>query len=210
MRTKKAVSAIAYHRPEVFGRLTDDLRKAGAIGPCLWIAHQGEGGDKPHIHLVLLDGFKVYETDTLSSLWGIDIIDGQPATVSKRWQVTKRLSDWVLYGIHDAQYLAFKGLEREHAYTWTDIHASKGDEGVLAEVIDEAKDALGQMGDKTTKRLLMLARAGKEWREVVLSGLVPMGQYSQAARAWQVIRGVIHEEECRLNTPGWEVNESTY
>lgn len=188
MRTQKAVSAIAYHRPEVFAATTDSLRAAGVIGPCLWIAHKGEGEDKPHIHLVLLGGFKVYNTEGLSTLWGVDITESGAASVSALWRVTKSLNDWLLYAIHHPKYLISKGIKRECSYTWDDLKCSKGDEGVLREVVADAKDALETMGDRTTSRLIMLARSGYDWRRVVLSGLVPMGQLSQAAKAWGVIK----------------------
>ena len=188
MRTQKAVSAIAYHRPEVFDLVTNQLRQCGSIGPCLWVPHRGEDGDKDHIHLVLVGGFKVYNTASLSSLWGVDIIDGQAASVSALWHVTKSMSDWVLYAIHHPEYLLHKGLERGTHYDWADVHITKGDEVALAEILADARDALEQLGDRTTRRLVTLARSGYTWRKVVLSGLVPMGQLSQAWKAWRVIQ----------------------
>lgn len=188
MRTGKAISNIAYHRPEVFATLTNLLRKSGKIGPCLWVAHRGEGGDKPHIHLVLLGGFKTYNTEGLSSLWGVDVIDGQAASVSALWRVSKSLNDWLLYSIHHPKYLTYKGLEREARYDWPDIHVTNGDETVLEQLIADAKDSLEQLGDRTTSRLIRMARMGYTWQQVVLSGLVPMGQLSQAAKAWPIIK----------------------
>ena len=194
MRTSKHLSAIAYHSPAVFERVTNDLRKSGAIGPALWVAHRGEGGDKPHIHLVLIGGFKTYNTDGLSSLWGFDLIDGAAASVSKLWRTTKNLSDWLLYGIHDPKYLAFKCDEREASYTWDDVKCTEGDEEIRAELIQEARQFLDRIGDKTTRRLIYFARQGKSWSEVVMSGIVPTGQFIQAQRAWAVIVNSIYGE----------------
>lgn len=188
MRTQKAISNLAYHRPEIFRNITNGLRK-GKIGPCLWIAHQGEGGDKPHIHLVLLGGYQVYDTKGLESLWGFDIIGDQKASVTSLWRPTKNLNDWLLYAVHDPKYLALKGLEREHSYTWADLQCSEGDEEVLAQLVADAKEAANTMGDRTTARLITCAKRGMTWREVVLSGLVPMGQFSQASKAWEYIAG---------------------
>lgn len=187
MRSGKSLSSIAYHRPEVFARVTNSLRKVDKIGPCLWVAHRGEGGDKPHIHLVLLGGFKTYDTKGLGSLWGFDIEGDEKRSVSALWRVTKSLSDWLLYAIHDPKYLAFKGLEREASYTWEDLRVSEGDEDILAELIREARDFAETQGDKTTRRLIALAKQGWDWRRVVVSGLVPMGQLSQASKAWGII-----------------------
>lgn len=187
MRTTKNISSIAYHRPEVFAAITADLVKAGTIGPCLWIAHKGEDGDKDHIHLLLLGGFKTYETNGLGTLWGYDIEGDEKRSVSALWKATKNPSDWLLYGVHDAQYLALKGLERANHYTWEDVKCSPGSEEVRAELIRDAKDHLQSAGDRTTARLVALAKHGFDWRRVVLSGIVPMGQFSQAARAWHYI-----------------------
>lgn len=194
MRSTKSVSSIAYHRPEVFGRLTDNLRAADVIGPALWIAHKGEGGDKPHIHLVLIGGFKTYDTSKVGSLWGFDIVGDDKGSVSALWRVTRNISDWLLYGVHDAKYLATKGLEREHAYSWADVRCSAGDEEIREQLISEAKDYANSLGDKTTSRLIMLAKRGWDWRRVVVSGLVPMGQLSQASKAWEYIAATYYPQ----------------
>lgn len=188
MRTQKAISNIAYHRPEVWRNIVNGLREAEVIGPCLWIAHKGEGGDKPHIHFVLLGGFKTYKTEGLQSLFGLDIIEGQKATVTALWRVTKSINDWVLYGIHHPKYLILKGKTREENYDWSDVCCTKGDEDTLAQIISEAKESVDELGDKTTMRLIAFAKLGYSWPQVVLSGVVPMGQFSQAQKAWDYIR----------------------
>lgn len=188
MKTKRAISCIGYHSSSVFESVTNDLRKSGVIGPCFWICHKGEGGDKDHIHLLLLDGFKVYNTDGLSSLWGVDIVDGKSQSLSSRWRVTANVSDWLLYSVHNLQYMAFKGLLRENNYTWDDIKCSSGDEDLRNELILDANEYLSNFGDKTTRRLILFAKEGKAWKDVIMSGLVPMGQYNQAYRAWYLIQ----------------------
>lgn len=187
MRTQKAISNIAYHRPEIFGSKLADLRASGKIGPALWIAHKGEDGDKPHIHFVLLGGWATYNTDGLAALWGVDVVDGQPATVTALWRTTKSLNDWLLYAVHHPKYLLTKGLRREVSYTWDDVHCTPGDEDTRHILIKEATEAVDSLGDRTTARLIALAKQGYDWRRVVLSGLVPMGQLSQASRAWEYI-----------------------
>lgn len=187
MRTQKAISNIAYHRPEIFASKLADLRKSEKIGPALWIAHKGEDGDKPHIHFVLLGGWTTYNTDGLSALFGVDVIDGQPATVTALWRTTKSLNDWLLYAVHHPKYLLTKGLQREVSYTWDDVHCTPGDEDSRRLLIREATEAVDNLGDRTTARLIALAKQGYDWRRVVLSGLVPMGQLSQASRAWEYI-----------------------
>lgn len=187
MRSTKNISSIAYHRPEVFGSLTDSLRASGVIGPALWIAHKGEDGDKDHIHLLLLGGFKTYDTAKVGSLWGFDIVGDEKGSVSALWEVTRSISNWLLYGIHNTKYLMSKGLERDISYSWSDIKCSSGDEEIRGRLISDAKDYLRNIGDKTTSKLIALAKLGWDWRRVILSGLVPMGQLSQARSAWEYI-----------------------
>lgn len=187
MRTSKAISNIAYHRPDVWASKVADLRKSGKIGPLLWIAHKGEDGDKDHIHFVLLGGYTTYNTEGLSALWGVDVVDGNPATVTSLWRVTKNLSDWLLYAVHDPKYLLSKGKTRSTSYSWDDVRCSDGDDDCRRILIREAQEALEMVGDRTTSRLIVLAKQGYDWRRVVLSGLVPMGQLSQASRAWEYI-----------------------
>ena len=187
MRSGKSLSSIAYHRASVFATITNGLRKSGAIGPALWIPHKGEGGDKDHIHLLLLGGFKTYNTEGLGSLWGFDIEGDEKRSVSALWRTTKNTADWLLYCLHDPKYLALKGLERECAYDWADMRVTEGDEGLLDELRREALDFGEGLGDKTTRRLVAMAKRDMTWKQVVLSGLVPMGQLSQAAKAWAYI-----------------------
>lgn len=188
MRTGKAISSIAYHRPEVWKNIVDGLRKAGAIGPCVWIAHKAEGNEKKaHIHVCLLGGFMTYNTDGLSSKFGIDIIDGQKASVVSLWRTTKNLNDWILYGIHNPKYLIHKGESKQYNYDWADLHITAGDEDTLEQLIVDAKDSLDEMGDKTTLRLRTLAKMGLTWREVVVGGYIPLGQLMQARAAWRYI-----------------------
>ena len=188
MRTGKAISNIAYHRPEVWKNIVDGLRKAGAIGPCVWIAHKAEGNTKKdHIHLCLLGGYKTYNTDGLSGIFGLDIIDGQKASVTSRWETTKNVNDWILYGIHDPKYLIHKGESKQYSYGWEDLHITAGDEDTLDLLISEAKDFLDGIGDKTILRLRNLAKMGLTWRDVVLGGYVPLGQLMPARTAWRYI-----------------------
>lgn len=187
MKTNKSVSSIAYQSPANFKVQTNALRNSDAIGPCLWVAHKGEGDDKDHIHFVLIGGDRTYTTKGLGSLWLPECIGDERRSVSALFKVTKNLSDWLLYAVHDPLYLTFKGLERAAHYTFDDICVTEGDEAILDELKREARDFRSNLGDKTTKRLIMLAKAGYEWERVVLSGIVPMGQFSQALKAWAYI-----------------------
>lgn len=188
-QTQKAVSGIAYQTPEFFSAKTNELRASSLLGPVLWVAHKGEGADKPHIHFLCLPGPKPYNLDGLDTLWGVQVVNGCKASVSAMFRKCseRNYSDWLLYSVHNPKYLASKGLEREFSYSWDDLCVTAGDEDIRDRLISESRDDLDNLGDRTTRRLILLAKQGMTWREVVLSGMVPMGQLSQASHAWEII-----------------------
>lgn len=196
MRTNKHISNIAYHREPVFAAFANTLRKADRIGPCLWVAHKAEGNEKKdHLHILLVGGVKTYNTDGLSALFGWDEIDGKMASVTPLWKPTKNLSDWLLYGVHDERYLLTKGEDRQHSYSWADIHVTSGDEDLLETLIVEAKDFRDHLGDKIVDRLRMLRRKGWGIERAIATGLVPLPLVSQAIRAWGCIAEDVWAEQ---------------
>lgn len=188
-QTQKAVTGIAYQTPEYFTAKTNELRAASLLGPVLWIPHRGEGPDKAHIHFLCLPGPRPYNLDGLDTLWGVQVIEGAKASVSAMFRKCseRNYSDWLLYSIHNPKYLAAKGKEREFVYSWGDLCVTSGDEELRDRLISESIDDLDNIGDRTTRKLILLAKKGLSWREVVMSGLVPMGQLSQASHAWEII-----------------------
>lgn len=188
MKTQKAISNVAYHRPEVFETIVNVLRESNAIGPCLWISHKAEGGDtKNHLHFVLLGGFKTYNTDGLSTLFGFDVIDGQKQSVTNLWKTSTSINDWLLYGIHDTTYLLRKGMERQYTYTFDDVKCTKGDEDILNELKQEARDYLEQSGDKIYRVLRLCVKKGISFPRIVADGLIPVNSVYQAYQAYRLI-----------------------
>ena len=188
MRTSKSISSIAYHRPEEFKKRVDSLRLSGVIGPCLWISHKaGDKHGKPHIHLLLL-GTKVYQTDGLSSIFSFDIIDGEKASVTDHWRPTKSISDWILYGIHEATYLARKGQFGKEAYSWDDINCTPGDEDLLEELKDEAREVLEAGENKIYRILKHAVKQGWTWQQTIVSGLLPIATLRNSYEVFQAFQ----------------------
>jgi hypothetical protein len=189
MRTSKSISSIAYHRPEVFKTTVDNLRLSGVIGPCLWIAHKGgDKHEKPHIHLLLLEGTKVYQTEGLASIFSFDIIDGKTASVVDHWQKTKSISDWILYAIHESTYLARKGQFGKEAYSWDDINCTPGDDDLLEELKDEAFEALEAGENKIYRILKHAVKQGWTWQETIVSGLLPIATLRNSYDVFQALQ----------------------
>lgn len=188
MRTQKSISNITYHRPEVFAKKVEELREGGVIGPCFWVAHKGESGDKDHIHVLLLEGCKVYNTDGLSSLFGIDIFpDGSKGSMTPLWKVTKDTTDWILYGIHNQEYLTLKNERKEHFYTFDDVKCVEEDKDLLRLSIIAAKERLDTLGDRVVVAVKRLFYSGKSLPEVLTSGIIPIGCIGNTIKVWEAL-----------------------
>lgn len=208
MKTQKAISNIAYHRPEVFETIVNVLRESNAIGPCLWISHKAEGGDrKNHLHFILLGGYKTYNTDGLSTLFGFDVIDGEKQSATNLWKPTKNICDWLLYGIHDTTYLLRKGLEKQYSYSFDDVKCTKGDEDTLDALKQEAQEYLEQSGDKIYRVLRLCIKKGISFPRIVADGLIPVNSVYQAYQAYRLIRYRYGEPSPKRGIKENELNE---
>lgn len=187
MRTGKSISNIGYVGEAYFNVIANTLKKSGKIGTCYWIAHQGEEGDKNHLHILLLGGQKTYNTEGLSACFGWDVVDGQKGSLTERWSVTKDIRDWLAYAIHDAKYLLRKGQERERIYDWSDIHCTEGDEDLLARDVIEAKRFVNEGENKIYRSLRVMAKLGYTWEQVMLSGLIPVNMLNACLPVWELL-----------------------
>lgn len=190
MRTGKSISNISYQSPSFFALMVENLQKADAIGPCFWVAHKGEEGDKDHIHMVLLGGIRTYETKGLESLFGTQIFqDGSKGSLTQLWRTTKDLNDWLLYAIHEPTYLLRKGEVRDFSYEWSDIRCGVNDGLLLNRAIIEAKRALEAGGDKVYRLLRIAVKNNMTWREIVLAGVIPVNCLGSAYRVYELMKG---------------------
>lgn len=199
MRTSKSISSIAYMSPSFFREKMEDLRKRGLIGMYLFVAHKGEGGDKDHIHFVLLGGQMVYNTEGLSDLFGRQMFpDGTIGSVCSIWKTTKDLNDWILYAVHHPVYLLRKCIDRDHHYTFEDIVTSsrEDDRNSLIRLIMEAKQFLLDGGDKIFRALSFFLNKGYSWEEVALSGAIPVNNLMAAQSVYlMMLRNKIRKDK---------------
>jgi hypothetical protein len=191
MRTSKPISNIGYISPELFRQRANDLRQSGAVGPVVWVSHKPEGGDKkPHLHILLLDGWGTYETVGLEAKFGYEIFpDGSKASLTARWQRTKDVRDWILYAIHEPTYLARKATFGKTAYSWDDLKITSGDEEILESLKNEAIEAL-EAGEGLVYRIVRhWVKQGKDWPSLVVSGLLPIATYGNAKYLFDTLKG---------------------
>jgi hypothetical protein len=93
-----------------------------------YIRHNGEDGDKDHIHLRIEPNKRLDPMDLSNALkeW----VNGSDKPLGVRpWRPSKE-EDWLLYSVHNPEYLKLKYKNGEKGekmpYKWQDIKASEG------------------------------------------------------------------------------------
>lgn len=121
MRTKKEISTISYLSPEFLKNSLNALMKDHVISDYMFIFHKMEEDEKKdHIHLwirpnTLIDTMYLQEY----------LVEYDPKNPSKPKKCidfrTTSTDDWILYSVHDPDYLLTKGETRKYSYTKDDI-----------------------------------------------------------------------------------------
>lgn len=124
MATQRPISTISYNtRPFLLEKL-EDLRQAHKIQYYYVIFHKGEDGDKDHSHVYVVPNCRL-DPMVLSEYFKEYISGSDKPLGCMAWRPSKE-SDWILYAVHDKEYLAAKyGADKGEKlpYEWTDIIA---------------------------------------------------------------------------------------
>lgn len=166
MATQKPISSISYNTEPFLRSKLDSWYSAHIIQAYQYIFHKGEDGDKDHIHfrvepnkrvdpMVLQDELKEY-------LPGCDKpLCCRPFRPSKE-------EDWILYAVHDEEYLKlkYKGGEKGEKilYNWQDIKVPENYDIEIAFV--RAKSAL----EHGTVNLASRLRNGEKPVDLIMQG----------------------------------------
>ena len=186
MKTSKPISTISYNSPEFLRAKIEYWKAQGIIEYGMWIRHLPDEDDKKAHYHVFLKPAKLIQTMDLEkeSLeipgWDIrcepnrDITDIAIQDVKPLKMIGFRNSkedDWLLYGIHDAQYLAEKGMTRNHHYNLSDVETTCQEtlQDIITHLIDNRKGRL-------EVRIFEMINQGLSWRDIVCSGLIPLKQ----------------------------------
>lgn len=123
MATQKPISTISYNSEEFLKEKLDTWINAHIIQSYMYIKHRGEDGDKDHIHLRIEPNKKLDPMNLTEQLKEYKIGDKKPLGC-RPWRQSKE-EDWILYAVHDKQYLDIKysGGEKGEKlpYEWQDI-----------------------------------------------------------------------------------------
>ena len=127
MATQKPISTISYNTEPFLKEKLDSWVKAHIIQAYQYIAHKGEDGDKDHIHLRIEPNKKLDPMDLIEQLREYQMGNDKPLGCRPFRQAKEE--DWILYAVHDEQYLKLKygGGEKGEKlpYKWQDIVVSE-------------------------------------------------------------------------------------
>lgn len=127
MATQKPISTISYNSEKFLREKLDIWVDAHIIQAYQYILHKGEDGDKDHIHLRIEPNKKLDPMDLLEQLREYRIGEDKPLCC-RPFRPSKE-EDWILYAVHDEQYLKAKygGGEKGEKlpYKWQDIRVSE-------------------------------------------------------------------------------------
>lgn len=123
MATQKPISTISYNTESFLKEKLDIWIKAHIIQAYQYICHKGEAGDKDHIHLRIEPNKKLDPMDLLEQLREFQMGNNKPLGC-RPFRPSKE-EDWILYAVHDEQYLKLKYCGGEKGeklpYKWQDI-----------------------------------------------------------------------------------------
>lgn len=123
--TSKPMSTISYNT-EVFLKEKLDLWiEQHILQSYMYICHKGEDGDKDHIHLRVTPNKSLDFMNLSDELKEFDPMHDKPKGV-RDWRASKE-EDWILYAIHQSQYMKMKyavDKGEKLPYKWEDIKHS--------------------------------------------------------------------------------------
>lgn len=127
MATQKPISTISYNTEPFLKEKLETWYNAHIIQAFQYIVHKGEDGDKDHIHLRIEPNKKLDPMDLQAELREYQF--GKEKPLGCRPFRPSKEEDWILYVVHDAQYLKLKygGGEKGEKlpYKWQDIRVSE-------------------------------------------------------------------------------------
>lgn len=152
MATQKPISTISYNTEGFLKEKLEAWVKAHIIQSYMYIKHKGEDGDKDHIHLRVEPNKKLDPMELTEALK--EYVSGSDKPLGCRpWRPSKE-EDWVLYAVHDADYMKLKyasDKSEKLPYEWQDIQASEGYDVEIAYI--RARQALKHNSANLAKQL---------------------------------------------------------
>lgn len=170
MKTTKAISTISYNTTAFLHGTLKRLVSEGILTFWVFIQHQPEEDEtKEHFH-VFMKPNKAVDTLWLQNQF-IEQVAGEKLPRKCLPIDPSKFADWYWYGLHDATYLAGKGMSRKRHYDGSEMVASDSD--YLTELV-----RINPCPETEMVKVLKLIRQGCSVVEIALALKVPMARFS--------------------------------
>lgn len=104
------MSTVSYNSEEFLRNALDTLVKEHKVQSYMYIFHYGENGDKDHFHVYVQPNKKLDFMD-ITEQYFLEYVPGHQKPLRCRpWRCSKE-EDWILYDLHDQEYLASKDFD---------------------------------------------------------------------------------------------------
>lgn len=173
MATQLPISTISYNSESFLREKLEELYKAHIIQSYMYICHKGEDGDKNHIHL-RIEPNKRLDVMNLQEVFVEPVRDNAKPLGVRPFRPSKE-EDWILYAVHDSEYLAQKedvSKCEKIAYDWKDIKADESFDVETAFL--RAKASLKHSSASVAKSIM----DGKNPAELIFKGESPFVVYT--------------------------------
>lgn len=190
-----AFGFISYNSREFLINVLQDFINDGVFLRCACWYHESTGNDKNHFHCYVEPAKKI-DTSCIVDKFIEFTEDGKQQSIAIRPKCKSKWVDAYLYGIHNSDYLTFKGKVREVVNIKTDMHIYLGD--FSADII-EAEMFLNKYCLAPYARLKELVLQGKSLEEVYIILRIPFGQLRSVKDAYIFINGQIDRERMQAN-----------
>lgn len=166
MATQKPISTISYNSELFLKEKLDAWLAAHIIQNYMYIKHKGEDGDKDHIHLRVEPNKKLDPMDLQEEL--NEFVLGNKKPLGCRPFRPSFEEDWILYAVHDKDYLRLKygGGEKGEKlpYNWEDIVCPENYDMEIAFIRARSKM------EHTTANLANRLKSGDNPLSMIMSG----------------------------------------
>lgn len=167
--TSRPQSTISYNTEPFLKSILDDLVEKHVIQFYMYIFHYGEEGDKDHFHVFFQPNKRIDVMDYADCF--IEPVAGEKKPRKCRPFRPSSEEDWILYGLHDPEYLKSKDIDGSQdgkiEYSPDSMKHSEDFDFDIA--YRRAKAAMRTSAREISKKL----RAGTSARELVETGANP-------------------------------------
>ena len=122
MATQRPISTISYNSKGFLLEKVQELYNSHIISLYMIMPHKGEDGDKDHFHVFLQPNTRI-DPMSVRDLFKEYVKDNPKPLTVRPFRPSKE-EDWILYAVHDSEYLLQHGEDRETgkiSYEWQDM-----------------------------------------------------------------------------------------